>query len=102
MPILEIVWPDMPTCGIPEQHAFSDQMAAQILLLRFKETLLTKQAKLPDSPFEVTDTSGREHLIDGWAAEVRHRIDNADVVVVLCGEHAFLAKGVAEELSICA
>ena len=34
MPILEIVRPDMPTCGIPEQHAFSYQMAVQIPLGR--------------------------------------------------------------------
>jgi hypothetical protein len=63
--------------------------------------LLTEQAKLPDSPFEVTDTSGREHFIDECEARVRHRIDNTDVVVVLCGEHAFLAKGSAEEFMIC-
>ena len=65
-----------------------------------KKVLLTEQAKLPDSPFEVTDTSVRGHLIDDWEAKIRHRIDNTDVVVVLCGEHAFLAKGVAEELTI--
>ncbi|MEO6306381.1 MAG: hypothetical protein ABIO96_05555 [Nitrospiraceae bacterium] len=29
-----------------------------------KKTLLAEQAKLPDSPFEVTDTLVREHLID--------------------------------------
>ena len=29
-----------------------------------KKVLLTEQAKLPDSPFEVTDTSVRGHLID--------------------------------------
>ena len=65
-----------------------------------KKTLLAEQAKLPDSPFEVTDTSVREHLIDNWEAKIRHRIDNTDVVIVLCGEHAFLAEGVAEELTI--
>ena len=65
-----------------------------------KKTLLVEQAKLSDSPFEVTDTSVRAHLIDDWEAKVRHRIDNTDVVIVLCGEHAFLAKGVAEELTI--
>ena len=65
------------------------------------KTLLDEQAKLPDSPFEVTDTSVREHLIDGWEVKIRNRIDDTDVVIVLCGgEHAFLAKGVAEELTI--
>ena len=62
--------------------------------------MLAEQAKLPDSPFEVTDTSVREHLIDDWEAKIWYRIDNTNVVIVLCGEHAFLAKGVAEELTL--
>ena len=65
-----------------------------------KKTLLAEQAKLPDSLFEVTDTSVREHLIDDWKAKIRHRIDNTDVVTIPGGEHAFLAEGVAEELTI--
>jgi hypothetical protein len=62
--------------------------------------LLAEQAKLPDSPFNVTDASVKEHLIEDWEAKVRHRMDNIDVVIVLCGEHAFLAKGMATELTI--
>jgi len=65
-----------------------------------KKVLLAEQAKLPDSPFEVTDASVKEYLIDDWEAKIRHRIDNTDVLIVLCGEHAFLAKGMAKELTI--
>ena len=54
-----------------------------------KKTLLAEQAKQPDSPFKVTDTSVREHLIADWEAKIRHRIDNTDVVIVICSEHAF-------------
>jgi len=62
--------------------------------------LLAEQARLPDSPFEITDASVREPLIGDWGDKVRRRMDNIDVVIVLCGEHAYLAKGVAAELTI--
>jgi hypothetical protein len=64
------------------------------------KVMLAGQAKLPDSPFDVTDASVREHLTGDWKSEVRRRMDNIDVVIVLCGEHAYLAKGVAAELTI--
>ena len=62
--------------------------------------LLAEQARLPDSPFEITDASVREPLIGDWGDKVRRRMDNIDVVIVICGEHAYLAKGVAAELTI--
>lgn len=61
---------------------------------------LAGQAKLPDSPFDFTDASVREPLIGDWKSKVRRRMDNIDVLIVLCGEHAYLAKGVAAELTI--
>ena len=62
--------------------------------------LLTEQARLPDSPFEITDASVRESQTGDWGDKVRHRMDDIDVVIVICGEHAYLAKGVAAELTI--
>ena len=62
--------------------------------------LLAEQARLPDSPFEITDVSEREPLSGDWADKVRHRMDNIDVVIVICGVDAYLAKGVAAELTI--
>lgn len=62
--------------------------------------MLTGQAKLEDSPFDFTDASVKEHLSGDWIAKVRRRMDNVDVVIILCGEHTHTAAGVAEELSI--
>lgn len=62
--------------------------------------LLAEQARLPDSPFEITDASVREPLTGDWENKVRRRMDDIDVVIVMCGEHAYLAKGVAAELTI--
>ena len=62
--------------------------------------LLDEQTRLPDSPFEITDASVREPLTDDWGDKVRRRMDNIDVVIVLCGEHAFLSKSMAAELKI--
>ena len=62
--------------------------------------LLAEQARLPDSPFEITDASVRESQTGDWGDKVRRRMDDIDVVIVICGEHAYLAKGVAAELTI--
>ena len=62
--------------------------------------LLAEQARLPDSPFEITDASVREPLTGDWGDKVRRRMGNIDVVIVICGEHAYLAKGMAAELAI--
>ena len=62
--------------------------------------MLAGQAKLPDSPFDVTDASVKAHLTGDWKSEVRRRMDKIDVVIVLCGKHAYLAKGVAAELTV--
>jgi len=62
--------------------------------------MLAGQAKLPDSPFDFKDASVRDHLTGDWKEKVRRRMDNVDVVVVLCGEQTHKATGVAAELAI--
>ena len=62
--------------------------------------MLAGQAKLPDSPFEFTDASVKDHLTGDWKDKVRRRMDNIDVVIVLCGQQTHKATGVAAELSI--
>lgn len=62
--------------------------------------MLAGQAKHPDSPFDFTDASVKDHLSGDWKDKVRRRMDSIDVVIVLCGQHTHMATGVAAELSI--
>ncbi len=62
--------------------------------------LLAGQAKHPDSPFDFKDASVKEHLPGDWKEKIRRRMDNIDVVIVLCGTRTHMASGVATELSI--
>lgn len=62
--------------------------------------MLAGQAKHPDSPFDFTDASVKEHLTGDWKEKVRRRLNNIDIVIVLCGQWTHTAKGVAEELAI--
>lgn len=64
------------------------------------KTMLAGQAKLADSPFDFTDASVKEPLTGDWKDKVRRRMDNIDLVIVLCGEHTHTANGVAAELTI--
>ena len=59
---------------------------------------LVNQSKLPDTPFDIWDSSVKEHIDGNWIDKVRRKIANVDVVCVLCGEHTHTAKGVAIEL----
>jgi 3'-phosphoadenosine 5'-phosphosulfate sulfotransferase (PAPS reductase)/FAD synthetase len=61
---------------------------------------LAGQAKNPDSPFDFKDNSVNAHLTGDWEQKVRKRMDNIDVVIVLCGTKTHTAKGVAAELKI--
>lgn len=65
-----------------------------------KRFLLAEQSRLPDSPFAIADSSAREPLTGDWGDKVRSRIAGIDVVIVLCGVEAFLAKGMAAELTM--
>jgi hypothetical protein len=62
--------------------------------------MLAGQAQLEDSPFDFKDASLKEPLTGDWKEKVRRRMDNIDVVVVLCGESTHTAKGVAAEVEI--
>lgn len=64
------------------------------------KVMLAGQAKHEDSPFDFKDASVKDHLTGDWKEKVRRRMDNVDVVVVLCGESTHTAKGVAAELEI--
>ncbi|MDA3917371.1 MAG: TIR domain-containing protein [Deltaproteobacteria bacterium] len=62
--------------------------------------MLAGQANLPDSPFEFKDASVKEPLTGDWKEKVKRRMDNVDVVIVLCGTQTHNASGVSAELSI--
>ena len=66
----------------------------------FLRTALAGQAKNPDSPFEIIDRSVKEPLTGDWKEKVKGRIKRADLVIVICGEYAHTAAGVATELQI--
>lgn len=62
--------------------------------------MLAGQAKLEDSPFDFKDASVKDHLTGDWKEKVKRRMDNIDVVIVLCGQKTDKASGVAAELTI--
>ncbi len=62
--------------------------------------MLAGQAKHPDTPFDFTDASVKDHLPGDWKEKIRRRMGNIDVVIVLCGQSTHLATGVATELAI--
>ena len=62
--------------------------------------LLAGQAAHPDSPFEIKDRSLKEPLTGDWKAKVRRRMDNVDLVIVMCGEYTQWATGVSAEVTI--
>ncbi len=62
--------------------------------------MLAGQADLPDSPFTFKDASVKTPLTGDWKEKVRRRMDNIDVVIVLCGIKTHTASGVSTELTI--
>lgn len=64
------------------------------------KTMLAGQAKLPDSPFDFTDASVKDHLTGDWKEKVKQHIQNCDQVCVLCGEFTHTATGVNAEVKI--
>ena len=64
------------------------------------KTMLAGQAKLADSPFDFKDASVKDHLPGDWKEKVRRRMENVDIVVVLCGTKTHTATGVAHEVEI--
>ena len=63
-------------------------------------TMLAGQASVPDSPFDFADRSIKEPLSGDWKDKVRRRMDNVDIMIVICGEWTHTANGVAAELAI--
>ncbi len=61
---------------------------------------LAGQANLSDSPFDFKDASLKEALTGDWKEKVSRRMDNVDIVTVLCGEQTHKASGVAAELAL--
>ena len=61
---------------------------------------LVAQSKRPESPFSVVDCSLREPYDERWRQKVRSIIRDADLTIVICGQHTDKARGVAAELSI--
>lgn len=61
--------------------------------------LLAGQAKLPDSPFEISDWSVKVASV-GWKEDARRRIIASSQCVVLCGHHTNTATGVSEEVKM--
>jgi len=61
---------------------------------------LMLQARRPDSPFEVSDWSGREVVSEplGGESGLPARIEGVDVLLVLCGEQTDSCVGVSVEL----
>lgn len=62
--------------------------------------MLAGQADFPDSPFDFKDGSVKAHLDGDWKEKVRRRMDNIDVVIILCGTKTHTARGVAAELEM--
>lgn len=62
--------------------------------------MLAEQAKKSDRPFDFKDNSVKNHLTADWEEKVRCRMDNVDVIIVLCGTETHTARGVAAELRI--
>lgn len=57
------------------------------------------QARLPDSPFEVIDTSLKEAApMKTWEDKARVAIKRSDIVVVMVGPHTHKAPGVLKEV----
>ena len=62
--------------------------------------MLVGQATHPDTPFEIKDRSIKEQLTGDWKEKVRRRMDNIDLVIIICGEWTHTATGVSTELTI--
>lgn len=59
---------------------------------------LVEEAKDAESGFEIAARSGELTMEDPWEEAQRKRIREADLVVVLCGEHTDQCRRVAAEL----
>jgi predicted GTPase len=59
------------------------------------------QARLPDSPFEVIDTSLKEAApMKTWEDKARTAIKRSDIVLVMVGPQTYKAPGVLKEVAM--
>jgi len=64
------------------------------------KTFLIGQSKHEDTPFDIWDSSVKAHLTGDWEAKVKRKIQDCDIVCVLCGLNTHKAVGVGIELQI--
>jgi len=63
------------------------------------KNLLVGQAKLPDSPFEISDWSMKEVAAErDWEEKALARIKRSDIVVVITSYSTYKASGVKKEV----
>lgn len=62
--------------------------------------LLVGQAKNPDSPFDFSDWSSKEHLTGDWKVKIKDKLAYVDVGCVLCGKRMTTANGVDREIEM--
>lgn len=68
---------------------------------RVLKDFIIGQAKLPDSPFEVVDTSLKEAApMKTWEDKARASIKRSDIVVVMVGATTCRAPGVLKEVNM--
>lgn len=59
------------------------------------------QARLPDSPFDVVDTSLKEAApMKTWEDKARAAIKRSDIVIVMVGPNTYRAPGVLKEVKM--
>ncbi len=65
------------------------------------KNLLAGQAKLPDSPFEISDWSLKEAAPEkDWEDKAENKIKHSNIVVVIAGAKTARASGVKKEVKI--
>lgn len=62
--------------------------------------LLVGQAKHPDSPFDFSDWSSKEHLTGDWKSKIKAKLAYVNVGCVLCGHSTASATGVDHEIEM--
>lgn len=68
---------------------------------KFIKDMMVKQARLPHSPFEISDWSMKEAAPErNWQAKARERIKRCDVVMIMLGPNTWRAPGVLKEIAI--
>lgn len=60
---------------------------------------LLEQAERPESPFEFSDQSLPGPIDENWRKKARSLIKNSDLMIVICGKHTNVSKGVAAEIT---